>query len=86
VDQVNGLDCNRVVELVTDFVEGALDGATEQRVRDHLAECPGCETYVEQIRQTVRALGEVDADALGPDAQAALLTAFRDFRREPRQE
>jgi anti-sigma factor RsiW len=80
--QLPGLDCNQVVELVTDFLEGMLDAATAQRVREHLAECPGCEVYVEQIRQTVRALGRVPVDSLPPQAQADLMTAFRDFHRE----
>jgi anti-sigma factor RsiW len=76
------LDCNQVVELVTDFVEGALDAATAQRVREHLAECPGCDTYVEQIRRTVGSLGRVPVDTLSPQAQATLMEAFRDFHRE----
>jgi anti-sigma factor RsiW len=77
-----GLDCNQVVELVTDFVEGALDAPTAQRVRGHLAECPGCDVYVEQIRQTVSSLGRVPVDTLSPQAQAALMDAFRDFHRK----
>lgn len=80
--QLSGLDCNQVVELATDYLEGRLDAATVQRVREHLAECPGCDTYLEQIRQTVRALGRVPVDTLSPQAQADLMSAFRDFHRE----
>lgn len=74
-----GLDCNQVVELVTEFLEGTLDAVTSERVRHHLAECPGCDTYVEQIRRTVDALGHVPTETLTPEAQASLLTAFRTF-------
>jgi anti-sigma factor RsiW len=76
------LDCNQVVELVTDFIEGALDASTAQRVREHLADCPGCDAYVEQIRETVGALGRLPADTLSPQAQATLMDAFRDFHRQ----
>jgi anti-sigma factor RsiW len=72
-----GLDCDRLVELVTDFVEGALDPATERQVVDHLAECDGCSTYLEQMRATARALGELPPGRLPDSARAALLKAFR---------
>ena len=71
------LDCNRLVELVTDFVEGALDPATERRVVDHLADCDGCSTYLEQMRATARSLGELPPDRLPDAAREALLAAFR---------
>jgi anti-sigma factor RsiW len=74
------LRCDQVVELVTDFLDGALDEATEQDVVEHLAGCDGCQAYVEQFRQTVRTLGELPAEqrrALSPEARAELLAAFR---------
>jgi anti-sigma factor RsiW len=74
------LDCDQLVELVTDFVEGALDPRTERRVVDHLAECDGCSTYLEQMRTTARALGELPADRLPDAAREALLAAFRQGR------
>jgi anti-sigma factor RsiW len=72
-----GLDCNQLVELVTDFVEGTLDPETERRVVDHLAECDGCSTYLDQMRATARALGDLPPDRLPDSARAALLAAFR---------
>jgi anti-sigma factor RsiW len=74
---MTALDCVELVELVTDFVEGALDPATERRVVDHLAECDGCSTYLEQMRATARALGELRPDRLPDTARQALLEAFR---------
>lgn len=80
-----GLDCDQVVELVTDYLEGALDAATAARVEAHLAECPGCHIYVEQIRRTVRTLGAASAASLPGRAQEALIAAFRDFHRRARE-
>jgi anti-sigma factor RsiW len=71
------LDCDRLVELVTDFVEGALDPGTERRVVDHLAECDGCSTYLDQMRATAQALGDLPPNRLPESARAALLAAFR---------
>jgi anti-sigma factor RsiW len=71
------VDCDRLVELVTEFLEGALDAPTERRLVDHLALCDGCGTYLEQIRDTARALGDLPPDRLPDPARAALLSAFR---------
>ena len=77
---MNDLDCDQLVELVTDFVEGVLDPETERRVVDHLALCDGCGTYLEQMSRTARALGELPAQGLPESARDALLTAFREHR------
>jgi len=83
VNALPGLDCDQVVELVTDLLEGALDETTAERVHVHLAECPGCATYVEQIRQTVNTLGAVTPQALSTQAQEDLVAAFRGFHHRP---
>ena len=73
------LNCDELVELVTDYLDGALDEETERRVTDHLAGCDGCTTYVDQIRQTVTSLGASPPDVeLTDEARNALLAAFRD--------
>jgi predicted anti-sigma-YlaC factor YlaD len=76
------MDCVDFVELVTAYLEGALDAETEQRVVDHLALCDGCERYLDQVRETVRRLGDLPPESLPGDARSALLAAFRD-RPEP---
>ena len=76
------MNCDEFVELVTAFLDGALPGAEEARFIEHLAECDGCEVYLEQIRQTIDALGEFPAAGLSEQAQDKLLTAFRGFRRD----
>jgi anti-sigma factor RsiW len=75
---VTDLNCNEVVELVTEFLDGTLDPPAERRVVDHLALCDGCGRYLDQFRQTIRTLGELPPDHLPTDARAALLAAFRD--------
>jgi predicted anti-sigma-YlaC factor YlaD len=50
---MTSMTCEALVELVTDHLESALDPQTEQRLRDHLALCDGCERYLDQIRHTV---------------------------------
>ena len=72
------LDCNEFVELVTAYLEDALEPADRQRVLDHLDLCDGCSTYLEQIRTTVRAVGDLRAPGALPDVgRQRLLEAFR---------
>lgn len=76
-----GLACIEVVELVSDYLDGELDLQTRQRVEEHLALCPPCRVYVEQVRGTVRALGHLPEDGLPEHAVAELESAFAEFRR-----
>jgi anti-sigma factor RsiW len=74
------LNCDEFVELVTAYLEGRLDAETERRFVAHLAECDGCDRYLDQMRMTVRTLGELSTESLSDDARARLLTAFRKWR------
>lgn len=76
------LACREFVELVTDYLEGAVPPAEKRRLEVHLAECPGCAAYLEQMRVTVELTGSLDPDAeLPPPAvREALLTVFRAWR------
>lgn len=78
-DQATGatITCQEVVELVTDYLEGELDDATVAELEAHLELCPGCETYLEQMRVTIDQLGHVPVDTLSEQAQADLVAAFR---------
>ena len=72
------LDCNEFVELVTAYLDDALEPADRQRVLDHLDLCDGCSTYLEQIRATIRAVDDLPAPGGLPDAaRDRLLAAFR---------
>lgn len=73
--------CNEFVELVTAFLEGELDAETEGRFVDHLAQCPGCERYLDQFRSTIGTLGELPENTLSDQARRDLLDAFRGWKR-----
>ena len=75
------LSCQELVELVTDYLEGALDARDVRAFEGHLAGCDGCTQYVEQLRTTIRIVGTLTPDDLSRDAEAALLQAFRDWKR-----
>jgi anti-sigma factor RsiW len=74
------LSCRELVELVTDYLEGALPPAEVRRFDAHLATCPHCGRYLEQIRAAVKAAGRVGEEAWPPGATAELLRAFRSWK------
>ena len=76
---LNEMDCNELVELVTAYLDDALDEKTRARFEAHLTECDGCENYLEQFRATVRTVGKVSDDELDPAFRNRLLDAFKDF-------
>jgi anti-sigma factor RsiW len=77
---VEQLSCQELVELVTDYLEGALPAEDRRLFEDHIAECNGCRRYVEQMRATLQVTGELSPEALDPDAEQVLLEAFRGWR------
>jgi anti-sigma factor RsiW len=75
------LSCQELVELVTDYLEGALDERDRRAFDHHLVVCPGCRTYVEQLRTTIQLTGTITPADLTKDAETSLLQAFRDWKR-----
>jgi anti-sigma factor RsiW len=74
------LTCEEFVELVTDYLEGALDRDTEGRFALHATQCPGCETYLDQFRDTIREVGRLAPESIDPATLDRLLDAFRDWK------
>jgi anti-sigma factor RsiW len=74
------ITCRELVQLVTDYLEGAVPADVRARLEEHLAECPHCREYVRQIEVTIAVSGRVREDELSPEFRAGLLSAFADWR------
>ena len=74
------LSCQEFVELVTEYLEGAMAPDERERFDAHLALCDPCTTYLEQMELTIRAAGRLSAEDLSPEAEGELLEAFRDWK------
>jgi anti-sigma factor RsiW len=76
------MTCKEFVELVTDLIEGQLAEAKRAEAEMHMGECPGCASYLDQIRDTIaglRALAESDDF---PRTREQALAAFRERKRD----
>jgi anti-sigma factor RsiW len=74
------ITCREFVELVTEYLENQLDSETRGRFEQHVAVCPGCARYLEQIRASSRVLGRVTLDTISPAARSQLMDAFRSWQ------
>jgi anti-sigma factor RsiW len=81
MNDIEALSCQELVELVTDYLEGALGAADLRRFEEHIARCDGCTRYLEQLRMTIRITGTITTDDLSPAAEEALQQAFRGWAR-----
>jgi anti-sigma factor RsiW len=70
------MTCRQLVELVSDYLENRLDPGVREQFEAHLGVCPDCREYVEQVRESVRALGGLPEDALSAATRDELLRAF----------
>jgi anti-sigma factor RsiW len=76
---MSGIDipCAQIVEMVTDYLEDALAPRQRELFEEHLAQCPPCTLYVEQIRVTLASLGSMSESGLPDGAWDDLRSAFR---------
>jgi anti-sigma factor RsiW len=74
------LKCQRVVELVTAYLDDGLSPEDRQDFEQHLVSCSGCRNYLEQMRRTIETTGRVQL-ALPAELEEKLLEAFRGWPR-----
>jgi anti-sigma factor RsiW len=85
VDDHNGwaeaLMCRVLVELVTEYLEGALSPEDRARFDQHIAECADCTAHLDQMRRTLGVVGRLTEGSVPTDGSDVSLAAFRDWRR-----
>jgi len=76
----NALTCRELIEIITEYLEGAMPPAERIRFEDHVKGCTGCTRYLAQMRFTVETLGEIGLENIEPAAKSELMAAFRDWK------
>lgn len=74
------IPCQQVVELVTDYLEGALSRRDRRRFEHHLAGCPHCTAYLVQMRETLRLTGRLVPEDLTPAMESEFTEIYREWR------
>lgn len=72
------MPCQELVEVLTDHEEGVLSPRDRRRLELHLAQCPACRRYLDQLRTTIALLARRSVPAVPSRTIEAVLAAFRD--------
>ena len=78
---VHDMTCKELVELVTDYLEGALSPTDRERFELHIGKCDWCKIYIDQMRLTIQTLGRLSEESVPPQARDELLHVFRDWKK-----
>jgi anti-sigma factor RsiW len=76
----NELACQQMVELITDYLEGALSRSERRRFEAHLAGCEHCTEYLDQMRATIRLTGRLQTEDLTPAMREEFGAIYRRWR------
>jgi anti-sigma factor RsiW len=78
----HSLVCQHAVELVTDYLQGALNRSDRRRFEKHLGKCDGCTEYLAQIRATLAVTGRVTPDDLSDEMRTEFVALYRRWQRD----
>ncbi len=67
------LRCRDIVELLDDYLDGALDRTDADAVAAHLEGCRDCAAFFATYRGTVRASRQLSESMLPPELRESLL-------------
>ena len=74
--------CRQAVELVTAYLEDALSTRDRVRFEAHLAGCPHCSEYLDQMRRTLAIIGRIEPEVLAPEVRADLVALYRRWQED----
>jgi anti-sigma factor RsiW len=77
------LACREMVELMTAYLDDALEPGQRAAFERHLASCPHCTEYLAQIRLVQEAAGRVEPEDVAPEARQDLMALYAQWRADP---
>lgn len=82
----NQITCQEFVEMVTDYLEQSLLPEMHKQFEQHAGDCPGCNTYLDQVRQTIGMLHQIADEPVSTDTKQKLLQAFGQWQQEQKHD
>ncbi len=77
------LTCQELVEVITDYFDGAMSDADRGRFERHLNECSGCQAVVSQFRTAIEITGRLTEEQVSDAQRDAMRDVFRRWRETP---
>ena len=73
------MDCEALLELISDYLDGNLDGATQSELDAHFGDCPECIEFLKEMRQSIKwAIECLDQSPDMPESVRSRLLSFAD--------
>ena len=72
--------CMSGVELLMDYMEGAVAPDVRAAIEAHVAGCPRCEAFIASYHETLRIVRDATRIEMPPDLESSLLAALRASR------
>ncbi len=79
-EPANHITCRQLVELVSDYLEQALESGDAELFEQHLVYCAGCEHYVDEMRRTIVLGARLRDDDVPAETLERLQAEFRKER------
>lgn len=76
--------CVSGVELLMEYMEGALAPDVRAAIEAHVAACPRCEAFIASYREMPHIMRDATTIEMPADLEASLLTALRAARGDAR--
>lgn len=71
------MNCDELVERVTDYFEDALAPEDHARLQEHITFCVGCVAHLDEVRVMLRLVSTLPEAPLAADLESRLLAAHR---------
>ena len=72
--------CMSGVELLMEYMEGALAPDVREAIERHVAGCPRCDAFIASYRETPRIVRDATRIEMPADLESSLLAALRAAR------
>jgi hypothetical protein len=73
------MNCEELVEKVTDFLDDALSPSDQSRWDDHVDVCLGCQAHLGEVRITLQVVSRLATARLSQDLEDSLLATYRQW-------
>jgi len=74
------MKCERIRELIPDYISGMLDSKTRLQIDSHISECVGCKKEIEKVNLVWSKLEQIPAEEPGPAIRNRFYSMLEAYR------
>ena len=77
------MNCEKINELIPDYISGNLDSKTRMHIENHLEECANCKQAINEVELVWSKLAEIPQEEPGPQVRTRFYSMLEEYRHEP---